>query len=85
MIRVSLLGHIRSSVGSNEVTFPDEELDMKTIVERLRLMSKESSPGFSMYNIIAMIEDGEAFVPASASRKVKTGERVVIVPFSHGG
>jgi molybdopterin converting factor small subunit len=85
LIRVSLLGHIRSSVGSNEVTFPDEELDMKTIVERLRLMSKESSPGFSMYNIIAMIEDGEAFVPASASRKVKTGERVVIVPFSHGG
>ena len=85
MIRVSLLGHIRSSVGSNEVTFPDEELDMKTIVEKLRLMSKESSPGFSMYNILAMIEDGEAFVPASASRKVKTGERVVIVPFSHGG
>ena len=85
MIRVSLLGHIRSSLGSNEVTFPEEELDIKTIIERLRLMSKESSPGFSMYNTLAMIEDGEAFVPASASRKVKTGERVVIVPFSHGG
>jgi hypothetical protein len=48
-------------------------------------MSKEKNPGFSKFNTLAMIEDGEAFVPAAAGRKVTSGERVILIPFSHGG
>jgi molybdopterin converting factor small subunit len=85
LIRVSLLGHIKSSVGSSEVEFPDAELAVTTIVDRLRRMCAERNPGFNVYNTLAIIENGEAFVPASASRKVKSGDKVVLIPFSHGG
>ncbi len=85
MIRVSLLGHVRSSVGRSEVELPDAELEVGALVDRLRSMCKESNPGFNKYNTLAMVEDGEAFVPASTSRRVKSGDRVVIIPFSHGG
>ena len=85
MIRVRLLGHIRTSVGAAEVELPDESLDASAIVDRMRSRSKEKEPGFSKYNTLAMIEDGEAFVPAAADRKVTGGEMVVLIPFSHGG
>jgi hypothetical protein len=32
-----------------------------------------------------MVEDGEAFVPASVKRVVRSGQKVVLIPFSHGG
>ena len=85
MIRVRLLGHIRTSVGVAEVELPDESLDTSALVDRLRSMSNERDPGFNKYNTLAMIEDGEAFVPAAADRKVTSGERIVLIPFSHGG
>lgn len=85
MIRVRLLGHIRTSVGSEEIELPDETLEASSIVDRLRSMSKEKDPGFTKYNTLAMIEDGEAFVPAAADRKVASGEKVILIPFSHGG
>jgi molybdopterin converting factor small subunit len=85
LIRVRLLGHIRTSVGVEEVQFPDEELDASLLVDRLRSMCKGGRPGFSVYNTIAMVEDGEAFVPAAAERKIKDGERIVLIPFTHGG
>lgn len=85
MIKVRLLGHIRSSVGAEEVELLDSELEAGALVDRLRVMSMERDPGFSRYNTLAMVEDGEAFVPASVTRMVKSGDKVVLIPFSHGG
>jgi molybdopterin converting factor small subunit len=85
LIRVRLLGHIRTSVGAEEVELPDEELDASLLVDRLRSMCKSGRPGFSIYNTLAMVEDGEAFVPASVKRKIKDGEKVILIPFTHGG
>jgi molybdopterin converting factor small subunit len=85
LIKVRLLGHIRTSVGAEEVELPDDEIDAGLLVDRLRSMSREKRPGFNRYNTIAMVEDGEAFVPAGAERTIRDGERVVLIPFTHGG
>ncbi len=85
MIRVRLIGHIRTSVGAEEVELPDNEIEAGLLVDRLRTMCRESEPGFTRYNTLAMVEKGEAFVPAAGERKLKDGETVVLIPFSHGG
>jgi molybdopterin converting factor small subunit len=85
MIKVSCLGHIGTSVGAKEVLLPDEEIDAAEIVDRLRESAAKRDPGFTRYNTLVMVADGEAFVPASVSRKVRSGEDVVLIPFSHGG
>jgi len=85
MITVRCLGHIATSVGAKEVQLPEESLDAEEIVARLRALSTNTEPGFTKYNTLVMVEDGEAFVPASAKRMVKSGQKVVLIPFSHGG
>jgi molybdopterin converting factor small subunit len=85
MIRVRCLGHIAGSVGSQKVELQDAELDAVEIVERLRKISGRADPGFTRYNTLIMVGDGEAFVPATGARKVREGEEVVLIPFSHGG
>lgn len=85
MITVRCLGHIRTSVGTDVVRFEDEELGLVEIVKRLRLMSKDPRPGFDEYNVIAMVEEGEAYVPASGGQVVRSGQSLVLIPFSHGG
>ncbi len=85
MIKVRLLGHISSSVGSKEVEIPEQEIEIGDLVDGLRSMSKDKDPGFNRYNTLAMVEDGEAFVPAGASVRVKNEQAVVLIPFSHGG
>lgn len=85
MIRVRCIGHIRTSVGAEEVNLDANEISASELVERLRGMSKEADPGFNSFNTLAMIEDGEAFVPAAADRRIRSGERIVLIPFSHGG
>ncbi|HEY6283239.1 MAG TPA: hypothetical protein VIW22_04870 [Nitrososphaerales archaeon] len=61
------------------------ELEASEIVERLRIMSGKEDPGFTKFNTLVMVESGEAFVTASLRRVVKDGEKVVLIPFSHGG
>ncbi|MDE1852809.1 MAG: hypothetical protein KGI38_03560 [Thaumarchaeota archaeon] len=85
MIVVRCLGHIGTSVGKKEVVFPDEKIEASDIVERLRVQSGSQDPGFSRYNTVVMVEDGEAFVPAGTSKMVEDGAHVVLIPFSHGG
>jgi len=85
MILVRCIGHIGTSVGSTEVALEEPELDAEEIVDRVRSLSIESEPGFTKYNTLVMVEAGEAFVPAGAHRKVRGGERVALIPFSHGG
>lgn len=85
MIKVRLLGHIRTSTGKGEVFFDEKEMSASDIVERLRSMSSESQPGFTKYNTLAMVKDGEAFVPASDRQPIRDGDSVILIPISHGG
>jgi len=85
MITVRCYGHIGTSVGSKEITIDAEDIDASEIVERVRSLSSEPEPGFTRYNTLVMLDDGEAFVPAGARKKIKGGERVALIPFSHGG
>ncbi len=85
MITVRCLGHIGTSVGAKEVQLEGGQLQAAEIVERLRALSTGEDPGFTKYNTLVMVEGCEAFVPASVDRVVKEGERVVLIPFSHGG
>lgn len=85
MISVRCLGHIGTSVGSKEVELREEALDAEEIIARMRALSAEAEPGFTKYNTLVMVEDGEAFVPASSKRVVRSGQKVVLIPFSHGG
>ena len=85
MISVRCLGHIGTSVGANEVFLEDDELQASDIVERLRSRSTAEDPGFTRFNTIVLVENGKAYVAASMDRAVKSGERVVLIPFSHGG
>ena len=85
MIQVRCYGHISASVGSAEVTLEGNEIDSADLVDRVRSMSAAPDPGFNRYNTLVMIEDGNAFVPAGVRRTVKDGDRVALIPFSHGG
>jgi len=85
LIVVLCFGHIGTSVGSKEVTVDTSHIGAAELVDRVRGMSREPLPGFNRYNTIVMVEDGEAFVAAGSSRELKEGQRVALIPFSHGG
>ena len=85
MISVRLLGHIRTSVGREMVEIEEGDIDAAQLVERLRSMSIEREPGFTPFNTLVMVEDGEAYVPAKTGKRIASGQRVVLIPFSHGG
>ncbi len=85
MILVRCLGHIGTSLGTQEIRIEGTDLLPTEIVDSLRKLSGKEDPGFSKYNTLMVIEDGEAFVSAGSDRKVRSGERVVLIPFSHGG
>jgi len=85
MIRVKCYGHIGTSVGSPEVTVVGSEMDSAELVDRVRALSPSEDPGFTRYNTLVLLEDGEAFVPAGTRRVVRDGDRVALIPFSHGG
>jgi len=85
MISVRCMGHIGTSVGAKEVTLDSPELQAAEIVEKLRSLSGKTDPGFTRFNTLVMVEDGDAFVPAGVERTVRSGQRVVLITFSHGG
>ncbi len=85
MISVRCLGHIGTSVGSGVVEIDADQLRPDEIVEKLRRLCTSGDPGFTKFNTLLMVEDGEAFVPATSGRTVRSGQRVALIPFSHGG
>lgn len=85
MIKVKCVGHIATSLGKKEVELEGDELSAGELVERLREMTGKADPGFTKFNTLVMVDDGEAYVSAAAGKTVKAGDRVVLIPFSHGG
>jgi molybdopterin converting factor small subunit len=85
LIVVLCYGHIGTSVGAKEVSIDASQIGAGELVDRVRSMSREPVPGFNRYNTLVMVEDGEAFVAAGSNRGLKDGQRVALIPFSHGG
>jgi len=85
VIEVRCLGHIATSLGTKNISLEAESLTCVELVERVRRLSKEDDPGFTVYNTLLIVEEGEAGVAAGHAAKLKDGQRVVLVPVSHGG
>ncbi len=84
MIKIKALGHIKNSLGKEELSLEIDRVDSSELIDILRKMAREDNPGFNRYNTIMLVNDGEAFIPAQ-QREIKSGDYVVLVPFSHGG
>ena len=85
MITVRCLGHIGTSVGATEIVLEGNELLASDIVEKLRALSPSKDPGFTRFNTVVLVEGREGYLAAAMDRHVRDGERVVLIPFSHGG
>lgn len=79
------LGHIGTSVGSKDISIDGGIVDAAELVDKVRTVTGKNDPGFSRYNTLVMVDEGEAFVPAGRSLKIQDGAHVVLIPFSHGG
>ncbi len=87
MIHLKFLGHIRTSMGSEEMDVPRDGI---TLDDLFALLLAERTPandhGFTKYNTLVVINDEEALsASAQKDRRVKDGDSVLLVPFSHGG
>jgi len=82
---VKCLGHIATEVGGKDIQLDVAEVGAAELVDALRSRAVDPNPGFSKFNTLVMVGDGEAFVPATSARTIKDGEQVVLIPFSHGG
>jgi len=82
---VRCLGHIGTSLGADEVGLEEDNIEVSEVVERLRSLAKGKEVGFDRFNTLAMVGEGEAFVPSTSTRRIRDGETVVLIPFSHGG
>ncbi len=86
MIRVRCVGHIRTSLSREELEIDDAEISATRLIERLREMgSNDPRLGFTKFNTIMIVNHGEAFTPGAADRTLKSGDEVLLLPFSHGG
>ena len=86
MIRVMAVGHIRRSLGAEVVELEEREISAVDLVEKLRGMArKDANLGFTKFNTLIVVNGMQAFTAAAEDRKLKDGDEVVLLPFSHGG
>jgi len=84
MISVRFHGHIKTTMGTEGVGISKGEMSVAELVDEVRSMAKGDRPGFSRFNTLVVVNDGEV-VSASGSRRLRDGDTVLLVPFSHGG
>jgi molybdopterin converting factor small subunit len=87
MIHLKFLGHIRTSMGTEEIDLPQDGLSVDELFALL-LSSRpgELDHGFTKYNTLVVINDEEALsAAANKDRLLSDGDSVLLVPFSHGG
>jgi molybdopterin converting factor small subunit len=86
VIRVRCVGHIRTSLGSEELNLNIAEISSSDLLDRLREMGK-SDPrlGFTKYNTLMIVNQGEVYTAAADDRLLRDGDTVLLLPFSHGG
>jgi molybdopterin converting factor small subunit len=87
MIHLKFLGHIRTSMGSEEMDVPQESISVGDLFGLL-LSSRPAQldHGFTKYNTLLVINEEEVFsASAQQDRRISDGDSVLLVPFSHGG
>jgi molybdopterin converting factor small subunit len=87
MIHLKFLGHIRTSMGSEEVDLPRDGISVEDLFSLL-LSEKPAQldHGFTKYNTLVVINGEEALSAAAQNdRRLRDGDSVLLVPFSHGG
>jgi molybdopterin converting factor small subunit len=87
MIHLRFLGHIKTSMGMEEMEVSQESINVGDLFGIL-LSSKPTKldHGFTKYNTLLVVNDGEAFsASAQQDRRLRDGDSVLLVPFSHGG
>ncbi len=86
MIKVTCIGHIRTSVGSEIVEIQDGGMRTSELIGRLREMGRDDpNLGFSVYNTLVIVNGDVAFTAAADDRILEDGDEVLLLPFSHGG
>jgi molybdopterin converting factor small subunit len=87
MIHVKFLGHIKTSMGTEELEVSQGSISVSELFSLL-LSSKAVvlDHGFSKYNTLLVVNDKEVFAAsAQQDRLLSDGDSVLLVPFSHGG
>lgn len=87
MIHLKFLGHIKTSMGTEQMDVPRESISVEDLFGLL-LSSRpaEVAHGFTKYNTLLVVNDGEVFsASAQEERRLDDGDSVLLVPFSHGG
>lgn len=87
MIHLKFLGHIRTSMGAEEMEVSRESMSVGELFGLL-LSSRHAdiAHGFTKYNTLVVVNEGEAFsASAQVDRRLSDGDSVLLVPFSHGG
>jgi sulfur carrier protein ThiS len=85
-IVVTCLGHIRTSVGKETVEIPEESMTASELLDFLRGMAaSDPHVGFTRFNTLLVVNGESAFTAAADDRRLKDGDHVLLVPFSHGG
>jgi len=86
MINVRFLGHIKTTMGSEQVELPQSGLSVGELIEILRTMAKrDERAGFSKFNTLVVVNDGEVLPASQEGRLLNDGDDVLLVPISHGG
>ena len=87
VIRLRFMGHVKTSVGSEEMVIERERISVDDLFGLLLSGGAANKPhGFSKYNTLLVVNDEEVFSPSSQKeRLLKDGDTVLFVPFSHGG
>ena len=87
MIHLKFLGHIKTSMGTEELEVSRGSI---SVSELFSLLLSSEAPvldhGFSKYNTLLVVNDKEVFsASAQQDRLLSDGDSVLLVPFSHGG
>ncbi len=87
MIHLRFIGHVKTSVGSDEMVVERESITVGDLFGLLLSKGFADRPhGFSEYNTLLVVNNGEVFAASSQKeRLLADGDRVLFVPFSHGG
>ena len=87
MIHLKFLGHIKTSMGSEEMDVPGEDISIGDLFGLLLSRRPDKlDHGFSKYNTLVVVNDEEVFsASAQEGRRLSDGDSVLLVPFSHGG
>jgi len=87
MIRVRFVGHIKTTMGTEEVDLDAGDITVGDLFSRLLAVeASKGAHGFTKFNTLVVVNDGEVFAAAAnEDRRLGRGDTVMLVPFSHGG